>query len=120
MRIREWSPKEAAAMRAWMGWLLCLCVAAAPAWAADKIFSPGAKLKVEAEGGVGGEGPAWHPELGLLCSGNGHINQLDRDGKSDIYRKDAGTNGLLFDRRGRLLACDSERRRMIRLDPDGE
>jgi gluconolactonase len=88
--------------------------------AAEEIFAPGATLKVEAEGGVGGEGPAWHPKLGVLTSGNGHVNQLDLDGKSRIYRKDAGTNGLLFDRQGRLLACDSEHRRMIRLEPDGK
>jgi gluconolactonase len=48
----------------------------------------------------------------VLMSGNGHINQLDPDGKTRIYRKGAGTNGLLFDRQGRLLACDSENRRM--------
>jgi sugar lactone lactonase YvrE len=83
------------------------------------IFEPGAKLKVEAAGGAGGEGPAWHPELGVLSSGNNHIYQLTRDGKSRIYRKDAGTNGLLFDPKGRLLACDSEGRRMVRFEPDG-
>jgi gluconolactonase len=48
------------------------------------------------------------------------VNQLDLDGKTHIYRKDAGTNGLLFDRQGRLLACDSEQRRMIRLEADGK
>jgi gluconolactonase len=88
--------------------------------AADEIFAPGATLKVEAEEGVGGEGPAWHPKLGVLMSGKGHIYQVDRDGKTRTYRKDAGTNGLLFDRQGRLLACDSEHRRMIRLEADGK
>ena len=34
------------------------------------IFEPGAKLKVEAEGEGAGEGPAWHPKLGVLTSGN--------------------------------------------------
>jgi gluconolactonase len=85
----------------------------------ESIFAPGAKLKIEAEGGAGGEGPAWHPELGLLCSGNGHTYQLTRDGSSRIYRKGAGTNGLLFDARGRLVACDSERRRITRMEADG-
>ncbi len=27
----------------------------------EPIIEPGAKLKVEAAGGVGGEGPAWDP-----------------------------------------------------------
>jgi gluconolactonase len=85
----------------------------------DEIFEPSAQLKVEAAGGAGGEGPTWHPELGVLSSGNNHINQLTRDGKSRIYRKDAGTNGLLFDTKGGLLACDSEARRMVRFESDG-
>src|SRR5581483_2510073 len=87
--------------------------------ARDPIFEPGAKLKVEAAGGTGGEGPAWHPEHGVLTSGNGDINRLDRNGKSSVYRKGAGTNGLLFDRQGRLLACEQVRRRVTRTEPDG-
>jgi gluconolactonase len=88
--------------------------------AEDAIFAPDAKLKIEAGDGAGGEGPAWHPELGVLSSGNGHVYQLDRKGQSRIYRRNAGTNGLLFDPKGRLLACDSERRRMVRFEPDGK
>lgn len=91
------------------------CVRAAD----DTVFAPGAALKVEAAGGAGGEGPAWDPELGVLSSGNGDINRLTRDGKSEVFRRRAGTNGLLFDREGRLVACDSEHRRVIRLARDG-
>jgi gluconolactonase len=93
-------------------------LAAAPV-AADDIFDPKSTLKVEAAGGIGGEGPTWHPELGLLCSGNGEINRLSRDGTASVYRKGAGTNGLLFDVKGRLLACDSAARRVVRIEPDG-
>ena len=85
-----------------------------------KIFEPGAKLKVEADGEAAGEGPAWHPKLGVLTSGNnGHINRLDLDGKSSIWRKNAGTNGLLFDAKGNLVSCDSAARRVSRTDPEG-
>lgn len=84
------------------------------------IFAPGAKLKVQAEGDGAGEGPAWHPKLGVLTSGhNGHINQLDREGKLHIFRKDAGTNGLVFDAQGRLVACESVARRITRTELDG-
>jgi len=101
---------------AWVG-----LAAIATAHAADEsVFEAGAKLKIEAWDGAGGEGPAWHPKLGVLSSGNGHICQLDREGKSRIYRKDLGTNGLLFDHEGRLTACDSEGRKMIRIDADGK
>ncbi len=100
------------------GAVLVLMSSGAPA--EEAIFAPEARLKVEADNGSGGEGPAWHPKLGVLSSGNGHIYQLDRDGKSRIWRKDAGTNGLLFDARGRLLACEPELRRVTRTEPDGK
>jgi gluconolactonase len=87
--------------------------------AEEAIFAPGAKLQVEAGGGVGGEGPAWDPRLGVLCSGNNDINRLDRDGKLHVFRKGAGTNGLLFDAKGRLLACEPGLRRVTRTERDG-
>lgn len=89
-------------------------------WAEEALFAPRASLKVEAEGGAGGEGPAWDPELGVLMSGNGHIAQLDRTGKVRIYREKAGTNGLLFDAQGQLLACEPGQRRVTRTDRDGK
>lgn len=66
-----------------------------------------------------GEGPAWHPELGLLFSGHGGINRRDHDGNLHTFRPDAGTNGLLFDRQGRLVACEPVRRRVTRTELDG-
>ena len=108
--------------------------------AEEAVFAPGAKLKVEAEGGAGGEGPAWDPQLGVLTSGKDGIHRLSRDGKTSVYRPKAGTNGLLFDRdgrsrvyrqgagtngllfdpRGRLIACESDARRITRTDADGK
>src|SRR5882672_7460461 len=102
-------------------WIIVAILATWTAARADEpIFEPGAKLKIEAEGGAGGEGPAWHPKLGVLMSGNDNIQQLDRDGKSKVFRKDAGTNGLLFDAQGRLLACEPKLRRITRMDADGK
>jgi gluconolactonase len=99
--------------------LLVVLLAAVPA-AADDVFDPKSKLKVEAAGGVGGEGPAWHPKFGILCSGNNDINRVAPDGKVSVLRKAAGTNGLLFDAEGRLLACEPEQRRVTRTDADGK
>src|SRR5262249_23941246 len=62
------------------------------------------------------EGPAWDPKLSLFCSGNDDINRLDRAGKVHVFRKGAGTNGLLFDRAGRLLACEPKLRRVTRIE----
>jgi gluconolactonase len=96
-------------------------VIAGSATAEDKpIFEPGAKLKVEAGKGAGGEGPAWDPELGILMSGNNNIHRLSRDGKASIFREHAGTNGLLFDREGRLITCEPGQRRVTRTDRQGK
>src|SRR5262249_35506579 len=73
--------------------LLCLFVTLGPVAAAEEpIFAPGAKLKVEAAGGAGGEGPAWHPKLGVLTSGNGHIYQLTPRDRSLLFPQKTGTN----------------------------
>src|SRR5439155_10566148 len=86
--------------------------------AQEQIVLDGAKPELLQEMGAG-EGPAWHPELGLLTSGGGHIYRRDRDGKVSIYRENAGTNGLLFDGGGRLVMCEPARRRVSRLEKDG-
>jgi gluconolactonase len=100
---------------------LAILIALLPASAAEEpIFEPGAKLKVEAAKGSAGEGPAWDPMLGVLTSGKDGIHRLDRDGKSSVYRKDAGTNGLLFDREGQLVCCEPVQRRVSRIDRDGK
>jgi gluconolactonase len=96
---------------------LALCFAV-PARGADPIVAAGARPQLLQETGAG-EGPAWHPELGLLTSGDGHIMRRDRAGKMSIYRRDAGSNGLLFDRMGRLVICEPARRRVTRLEADG-
>lgn len=85
----------------------------------DPVFEPGAKLKIEVADGAGGEGPAWDAEWGILSSGNGNIHRLGRDGKATAHREKAGTNGLLFDREGRLLACEPGQRRVTRTDRNG-
>lgn len=104
-----------------VGVLAVAIMVTSSAAAGEMIFEPGAKLKVEAANGSGGEGPAWHPQLGLLTSGSGgHVYRLDREGRSTVYRRDAGTNGLLFDRDGRLLACEPKERRITRTEPDGK
>lgn len=87
--------------------------------AAEPIFEPGSKIEAIAKDGAGGEGPAWHPKLGVLSSGKAGIHQLTPDGKSVVYRQDAGTNGLLFDSEGRLLACEPKLRRVTRTEING-
>ncbi|AGA31174.1 SMP-30/gluconolactonase/LRE family protein [Singulisphaera acidiphila] len=82
------------------------------------VLDPGAKPERLLEQGAG-EGPLWHPKLGLLTSGDGHINRRTREGGVSIYRRDAGSNGLLLDRQGRLVICEFKNRRVTRLEDDG-
>lgn len=96
---------------------LVLVLLAAPLLGEDKLFVGEPQLL--AEKGAG-EGPAWHSELGLLTSGDGHIWRRDKDGKSSIYRENAGTNGLRFDRQGRLVMCQPVRRSISRVSLSGE
>ena len=66
-----------------------------------------------------GEGPAWHPTLGLLTSGDGNINRFDLAQQTSVFRKNAGSNGLLFDRVGRLIVCENRNRRITRVNQNG-
>lgn len=94
-----------------------LVTMAMPLAAGERIFAPGETLQVVSDHGAG-EGPAWHPELGLLSSG-GSVYRHSREGETTIFLENAGTNGLLFDRQGRLLACQPSQRRVIRRELDG-
>jgi sugar lactone lactonase YvrE/dienelactone hydrolase/pimeloyl-ACP methyl ester carboxylesterase len=86
----------------------------------EPIFEPGAKLTKLTEDGAGGEGPAWDPKLGVLTTGSKGIHQLTPAGKTLVWREKAGTNGLLFDREGRLVCCEPESRSISRIDRDGK
>lgn len=94
-----------------LGALVLACLASEP------IFEPG--IRVLAGEGSAGEGPAWHPTLGIFTSGRGGICRLTPRGESLIHRPDAGTNGLLFDRDGSLLACEPILKRVTRTKTDG-
>ena len=83
------------------------------------MFEPNASLTVVAEAGRGGEGPAWDAEMGVFSSGNGNINRLSKNGTASVFREGAGSNGLLFDRDGSLLACEPSLRRVTRTQRDG-
>ena len=85
-------------------------------WQSSGLFEKGATVVHLAKKGAG-EGPAYHPELGLLTSG-GHVWQY-KDGEHSVYKENLGTNGLLFDWQGRLICCQPVKRRVIRFELDG-
>ena len=61
------------------------------------------------------EGPVWHPDGHWLFSdipGN-RINKVTPDGELTVHREPSGnSNGLTFDRTGRLVACEHGNRRV--------
>jgi len=68
------------------------------------------------------EGPVWHPNGYLLFSdipGN-TIYKWMPDGRVETFRSPSGhANGLIFDRQGRLIACEHSNRQVSRTEPDG-
>lgn len=100
--------------------LLATCRAAVVA-GDDSILARNAEVRVEASVAFT-EGPAWHPDRGVLFSDgtNNRIMRRDRDGKLHVFRQPSGTsNGLLFDHRGRLIACEQGNRRVTQTEEDG-
>lgn len=91
-------------------------VADAAGWKVEKL--PG-KYKFT-------EGPVWTPWNTLIfsdCSDNKiwEMTSPASGAKPKIYRDPSGpTNGLTFDKQGRLVACDYGHHRVIRIEKDGK
>ena len=85
------------------------------------------KGKLELEGAVAfTEGPAWHRSGNVYFTdiANNRIMRRDPKGAMHVFRTPSGrANGLLFDRQGRLLACEGGgeggNRRVTRTEADG-
>ena len=68
------------------------------------------------------EGPVWHPDGYLLFSDipANTIYKWEPDGTVQIFREPSGySNGLTFDKKRRLIACEHSNRRVSRTEPDG-
>ena len=116
--IRFRSPRHVGFICRLLAPYVCLILGTPISVAQDTILEPGTRPTMLQERGAG-EGPAWHPELGLLTSGGGHIYRRARDGSVSLFRRDAGSNGLMFDRQRRLVVCEPVQRCVSRLDASG-
>jgi gluconolactonase len=101
----------------------------------DALIPPGAKLEAVADGIEWAEGPVWDPvNQALLFSDvprNGvyrwtraggvalHIPKSGYTGSTAFSGKEPGSNGLAFDREGRLVTAQHGDRRIVRREPDG-
>ncbi|MEM8671431.1 MAG: SMP-30/gluconolactonase/LRE family protein [Planctomycetota bacterium] len=88
---------------------------------AQEIVVTGSRL--EAVGRVAfTEGPVWHSDGSVLFSDiqNNRIMRADPDGNLQVFRQPSGkTNGMVFDLKGRLIACEGGNRRITRTNADG-
>lgn len=69
------------------------------------------------------EGPVWHPEGFLIFSDipANRIVKWTAPDKVETFRQPSGnSNGLSFDRQGRLIACEHGNRRVSRTELDGK
>lgn len=88
----------------------------------ETIVPAGAEVERVATGYQFVEGPAWDYKGNLHFSDipARRIMKLDAAGKITVYRKESGaSNGLMFDKQGRLIACEHQNRRVSRTKADG-
>ena len=94
--------------------------------AQDRIVPKGAKLELLWSDAKFTEGPAAAPDGNIYFTSirTARIMRFEpKTGKTTLYRKDSGkANGLMFDRQGRLVACEGSDHGNIRVsitDKDG-
>ena len=87
--------------------------------AQDRIVPKDAKLELLWSGGIFTEGPAAAPDGSIYFTSirTARIMRFDpKNGKTSLFRKDSGkANGLMFDRQGRLVACEGSDHGNIRV-----
>ena len=103
--------------------------------ALDTLIPPDAKIEVLASGFDWWEGPVWDAAGKRLLFSDIPRNSiyswtaqkgielfLKPSGYTGAaaYGREPGSNGLTFDRQGRLLLCEHGDRRIARMDMDGE
>lgn len=103
------------------GILITFCILS-PSLSAQEFIPP--TTRVEAVGQVAfTEGPAWHVDGSIYFSdvANSRIMRVDPQGKLEVFREPSGrANGLVFDLKGRLVACEGGERRVTRTEADGK
>ena len=107
-------------MMRWLA-LLFLCITVAGCTPKRKVRWP-QRGELVADGMRFTEGPAWSPDGFLVFTDipANRIYRWDPGRKPDVFREPShNANGLAFDSRGRLIACEHGARRVSRAEPDG-
>eukprot|EP00913_Durusdinium_trenchii_P008957 g8423.t1 len=90
---------------------------------ASPLVADGAKPKTLHKGFKFTEGPAADKSGNVYFTDipNARIHRWSTDGKLTTFREKSGkANGLYFDRKGHLLACEGGNRRVTSIAPDGK
>ncbi|MBI3462972.1 MAG: SMP-30/gluconolactonase/LRE family protein, partial [Planctomycetes bacterium] len=102
------------------------CVAglaiAVPVSAQTSLIAPGGKVEKLAGGFMFTEGPAADAQGNVFFSDipNQRIHKWSVDGQLSTFRENSGgANGLCFDSKGNLIACEGTARRVTMIDPQG-
>ncbi|MHB0998039.1 MAG: SMP-30/gluconolactonase/LRE family protein [Armatimonadota bacterium] len=88
----------------------------------NRLIVPETKIEKIAEGFNFTEGPAWSKDGCLVFSDipAGKIRQWEQSGKVLVINEKSGnSNGLTFDQKSRLIACEHGTRRVTRKELDG-
>jgi len=110
--------------RKWYVSMVLLFVVAATSWSAAKasVVAVGAKVEKLAGGFRFTEGPAADAEGNVFFSDipNNRIHKWSLNGTLSTFRENSGgSNGLYFDKKGNLLACEGSGRRLVSIEPKG-
>jgi sugar lactone lactonase YvrE/L-ascorbate metabolism protein UlaG (beta-lactamase superfamily) len=109
----------------WHNLIALVLVAVMGGWSAAEasVVAEGAKVVKLAGDFRFTEGPAADAQGNVFFSDipNNRIHTWSLDGKLATYREDSGgANGLYFDSKGNLLACEGSGRRLVSIDPKGK
>ena len=109
--------------RKWYG-LIALVFMTVVSYGAEKVsvVAEGAKVEKLAGGFKFTEGPAADAKGNILFTDipNNRIHKWTLDGKLITFKQDSGgANGLFFDKKGNLLVCEGDSRRVVSIGRNG-
>jgi sugar lactone lactonase YvrE/L-ascorbate metabolism protein UlaG (beta-lactamase superfamily) len=107
------------------GLTVLLLAAAVTGYSGEKqsVVAPGAQVTKLAGGFSFTEGPASDASGNIFFSDipNNRIHKWSLDGKLSTFRENSGgANGLFFDKKGNLLACEGGGRRLVSINPQAK
>lgn len=98
-----------------------LLAAALLARAQERVTEGELKLVVDSPAGIAREGPSWDPAGFLYFVGNNKVSRMDaKSNVTSFLDPSPGANGSVVDRQKRVIVCESQARRVIRVERDGK